>query len=110
MNVYAPGGDRTLAAHVVATLEQVFPTVLEVPLAEERVLIAFRTATSVDAVRERLAAAELPAGLWSVAQRTGAELGTAEAGEAAPLTDDRAPVEALTHAMLERRARRFARG
>jgi len=31
LNVYAPGGDRTLAEAVVATLADVFPTVLELP-------------------------------------------------------------------------------
>ena len=51
MNVYAPGGDPTLAEAVVATLAKVFPTVLELQVEEERVPIAFREPTSLDAVR-----------------------------------------------------------
>jgi spermidine synthase len=110
MNVYAPGGDRALTEAVVATLAEVFPSVLEVPLSEESVLFAFRSATTAAAARERLAAADLPAGLGEVARRTAAGLAPARPGGAGVLTDDRAPVEATTHAMLARRARRLGRG
>jgi spermidine synthase len=110
MNVYAPGGDRTLVEAVVATLATVFPTVLEVPLAEERVLIAFRNETSLERVRSLLAGPELPDELRDVARQVAAALRPAAAGAGLVLTDDRAPVEPLTHAMIARRDQLRARG
>jgi hypothetical protein len=74
MNVYAPG-DRTLAEAVVATLASVFPTVLELQVEEERVLIAFRKPTSLDAVRALLASPALPGELQPVARETAAASG-----------------------------------
>ncbi len=103
MNVYAPGGDRTLAEAVVATLAAVFPTVLEFPLAEERVLIAFREETSLDRVRALLSDPALPEELGAVAREATVALRPATPGRGAVLTDDRAPVEPLTHAMIVRR-------
>ena len=105
MNVYAPGGDPTLAEAVVATLASVFPTVFELQVEEERVLIAFREPTSPDAVRALLASPELPGGLQEVARGTAAALRVSAPGGAAVLTDDRAPVEQLTHRMIVRRDR-----
>ena len=74
MNVYAPGGDPTLAEAVVATLASVFPSVLELQVEEERVLIAFREPTSLDAVRALLASPALPGELQPVARETAAAL------------------------------------
>ncbi len=105
MNVYAPGGDRTLAESVVATLGRVFPTVLEVPLAEEEVLIAFREAIALDRVRSTLSGIALPEELRAVAQQTAAAVRPAVTGDGLVLTDDRAPVEPLTHSMIVRRDR-----
>ena len=105
MNVYAPGGDRTLAEAVVATLATVFPTVLELQVEEERVLIAFREPTSLDAVRALLTSPELPGELQPVARETAAALRRSVPGGAIILTDDRAPVEPLTHQMIMRRDR-----
>jgi hypothetical protein len=105
MNVYAPGGDRSLAEAVVATLETVFPTVLELPLAEESVLIAFREPVPLEMVRARLGSAELPGELAPVARGATAALRSASAGSGTVLTDDRAPVEPLTHQMILRRDR-----
>jgi spermidine synthase len=110
MNVYAPGGDRTLAGAVVATLAAVFPTVLELPLAEERVLLAFREQAPVDRLRARLADPAVPEELRGVARHTAAALRPADARPAAVLTDDRAPVEPLTRAMILRRDRLRAGG
>jgi spermidine synthase len=109
MNVYAPGGDRTLAEAVVATLMEVFPTVLEVPLAEEQVLIAFREKVTLEQVRSRLSGPGVPEGLRDVARQATASVRTA-AGQGFVLTDDRAPVEPLTHAMIVRRDRLRVRG
>jgi hypothetical protein len=105
MNVYAPGGDRTLAEAVVATLASVFPTVLELQVEEERVLIAFREPTSLDAVRALLASPALPGELQPVARETAAALRRSVPGGAILLTDARAPVEPLTHQMIMRRDR-----
>lgn len=105
MNVYAPGGDRTLAEAVVATLRRVFPTVLEVPLAEEEVLIAFREEVGMDRVLSRLSEEALPEELRAVARQTAAAVRPAVAARGLVLTDDRSPVEPLTHAMIVRRDR-----
>jgi spermidine synthase len=105
MNVYAPGGDRTLAEAVVATLAKMFPTVLELQVEEARVLIAFREPTSPDAVRALLASPELPGELEPVARETAAALRKSVPGGANVLTDDRAPVDPLTHQMIMRRDR-----
>ncbi len=105
MNVYAPGGDSTLAEAVVATLATVFPTVLELQVEEERVLIAFREPTSLDAVRALLTSPALPGELQSVARKTASALRRSVPGGAIILTDDRAPVEPLTRQMIMRRDR-----
>ncbi len=105
MNVYAPGGDRTLAEVVIATLAKVFPTVFELQREEERVLIAFREPTSPETVRALLASPEVPDEIRPVARETAAALRTAVSGGGIVLTDDRAPVEPLTHRMIVRRDR-----
>jgi len=111
MNVYAPGGDRTLVEPVIATLAAELPSVYEYRLAEESVLVAFRSAVAPEALRARLASAELPRELLPMAAKAASALQPAAAGGAAALTDDRAPVERLTREMLLRRdARRRARG
>jgi SAM-dependent methyltransferase len=110
MNVYAPGGDRTLAEAVVATLAGVFPTVLEFPLAEERVLLAFREPVGPDRVRASLSSPDLPDELRPIALEAERVLRPAPAGLGVVLTDDRAPVEPLTHEMITRRDRLRAEG
>ena len=110
MNVYAPGGDRRLAESVVATLATVFPTVLEFPLAEERVLLAFKEKIALEQVRSLLSDAQLPDELRDVARQATAALRPAAPGHGLVLTDDRAPVEPLTHAMIVRRDRVRAGG
>jgi predicted membrane-bound spermidine synthase len=84
LNVYAPDGDRTLAEAVVATLQTAFPTVLEVPLAEESVLIAFREPVPLGAVQARLGGPELPSALAPVAREVAATLRTAVPGRSSP--------------------------
>jgi MFS family permease len=110
MNVYAPGGDRTLAEAVVATLAEVFPSVLEFPLAEEQVLIAFKEKVAPERVRSLLSDPELPEELRDVARQATDALRPAAPGHGLALTDDRAPVEPLTHAMIVRRDRLRVRG
>jgi predicted O-methyltransferase YrrM len=110
MNVYAPGGDRTLAEAVVATLARVFPTVLEVPLAEEQVLVAFRDEVALERVRSLLSGPSVPEELRQPANQASATLRTAVPGDGLVLTDDRAPVEPLTHGMIVRRDRLRAGG
>ena len=89
-------------------MNAVFPAVFEVPLAEERVLLAFREPVSLDALRRRLAAPGRPGELSAIAREAAVLLRPAGAGRAPILTDDRAPVEPLTRGMIERRARRPA--
>ena len=103
LNVYAPGGDRTLAEAVVATLADVFPTVLELPLAEERVLVAFPVRVAPERVRSLLSNPDVPDELRGVAREAMTALQPAAPGHGAVLSDDRAPVEQLTHEMIARR-------
>jgi len=104
LNVYAPGRDRTLARVVARTMGEVFPTVLEFPLAEESVLFGFRRDTPLERLAPLLEREDLPAELRAVAMRARRELTPAPVfGE--PFTDDHAPVEQVTHAMIERHRR-----
>jgi hypothetical protein len=105
INVYAPGGDSTLAEAVVATLAKVFPTLLELQLEEERVLFAFREPTSLDAVRALLAGPTVPGELQPAARGAAGALRVPVPDRAVVLTDDRAPVEPLTRRMIVRRDR-----
>ena len=82
-----------------------FPSTFELQLEEERVLIAFREPTSLDAVRALLASPGVPAELQRVAGATAAALRTSVPGSAVVLTDDHAPVESLTRRMIVRRDR-----
>lgn len=110
LNVYAPGGDRTLARAVAATMGTVFPTVLEFPLAEESVLLGFREKTTVDRLAPLLSRSDVPGERRGIAGEARRVLAPA-AAFGRPLVDDLAPVEQLTHAMIERRdRRRRARG
>jgi len=109
LNVYAPGGDGRLAAAVAATLNSVFASVFELPLAEERVLFAFPEAVEIGRVRAALLQPGLPAELALVARRAAGELRPATAGGPL-LTDDHAPVERLTHEMIEAQHARTASG
>ena len=86
-----------------------FPTVLELPLAEERVLIAFREEVPPDTVRALLSDPDLPDELRPVARLATLTLRPAGPGDGV-LTDDRAPVEQLTHEMIARRDRLRAGG
>jgi spermidine synthase len=104
LNVYAPDGDPTLVSAVAATLRTVFPSVLELPLAEESVLLGFRRPVSADEISERLLRSELPGDLAAAAREVASALRPAAAGGPV-LRDDLAPVEQLTHAMLERHRR-----
>jgi predicted membrane-bound spermidine synthase len=105
LNVYAPGGDDTLARVVAATMARVFPTVLEFPLAEERVLLGFRRTVALERLVARLSRSDLPEEIRPVAREATLALRSVSGGGEV-LVDDRAPVEQLTHEMLERRDRR----
>jgi spermidine synthase len=105
LNVYAPGGDGRLSEAVVATLQSVFASVFELVLPEERVLFAFREPVTLDGLRAILSQPGLPSELELVARRAAVQLRPAVAGGVA-LTDDLAPVERITHRMIEERRRR----
>jgi predicted membrane-bound spermidine synthase len=109
LNVYAPRGDGELSEAVAATMASVFASVFELPLAEERVLFAFREPVELDQVRARLASPDLPPALDRVARRALRDLRPAVSGDRA-FTDDLAPVARLTHRMIERQRARLAAG
>jgi spermidine synthase len=105
LNVYAPRGDGELSEAVAATMVSVFASVFEIPLAEERVLFAFREPVELDQVRARLSSPDLPPALDRVARRALQKLRPAVSG-GRPFTDDLAPVARLTHRMIERQRAR----
>lgn len=95
----APGDDRLVAA-IAATLRVVFPTVhaIDVPNSFNTILVATArptTAENLRANREMLADPDLRA----IADEALANLRPVPEGGIV-LTDDRAPVEAITHAMI----------
>jgi len=101
LNVYAPGGDGELSGAVAGTMASVFASVFELPLAEERVLFAFREPVGLNELHDRLARENLPPELAWVARRALRELRPAVSNGRA-FTDDLAPVARLTHRMIER--------
>ena len=105
LNVFAPGGDGELSEAVASTMSAIFASVFELPLAEERVLFAFREAVGLDRVRARLASSDLPPALDRVARNALRDL-RSPVSEGRVFTDDLAPVARLTHRMIERQRAR----
>jgi spermidine synthase len=102
VNVVAPGGIGTLAGVVSVTLASVFPSVFEVPLTHNRILLGFREGVDLEELRARLNV-KATDGLQGVRQTARNRLRRALLGPAESiLTDDRAPVERLTQEMLAR--------
>jgi spermidine synthase len=103
VNVLALGGDGTLAAPVSATMASVFPSVYEMPLPDNRILFGFRESVSLESLRGRLARANAGNALGSVCQEAVNSLRPIVPAPSCPIfTDDHAPVERITHAMVER--------
>ncbi len=110
VNVFAPEGDRTLVDAVAATMNAVYPSVFEVPLEEESILLGFRRPVGQEELVARLASPGVPAAVRIVARAAAGRVRPRPGGSAAPVfTDDLAPVERMTHRMIVRR-RRAAQG
>ncbi len=105
VNVLALGGDDGVVGVVAATMATAFPAVFELPLRNQRILFGLREPVDVAGLRRRLDAADVPE-LGDVIRAARARLRPAvgRPGGTQVLTDDRAPVERLTNAMLARRA------
>jgi len=97
--------DGELSEAVAGTMASVFASVFELPLAEERVLFAFREPVELNELRGRLTRSDLPPELARIARRALGELRPAVTNGQA-FTDDLAPVAQLTHRMIERQRAR----
>lgn len=94
-----PGDDRLVAA-IAATLKEVFPSVhaIEIPDSFNTILVATVQPTSPENLRANRAYLSDPA-LREIADEALANLRPVPPGGTV-LTDDRAPVEAITHAII----------
>jgi spermidine synthase len=103
MNVlgsYAPGHDELVRA-VGRTMASVFPSVYAMPFSGNTVLVATGNRTELEGLRERLAAVSVES-LRPFARSMRTALRTVEPDGLAPLTDDHAPIEQMTHRLLLR--------
>jgi spermidine synthase len=102
VNVLALGGDGSLAGAVAATMAQVFPSVFELPLRNQRLLFGLLQPVDVEVLRSRLDGNEV-ADLAEVSRAIRSRLRSAMHGTDDPiLTDDHAPIERLTDDMVKR--------
>jgi len=103
INVFDVGSQQEVLASVVATLKQVYPSVMVVPAGyfSNKMVLAFARPQTLVSVRDRLAAVE-GRNPWQVLARKSATEITEPAVRpgAIVLTDDRAPVEEMTRRML----------
>jgi len=103
MNVlgsFAPGRDELVRA-VGRTMASVFPSVYAMPFSGNTVLVATADATELGALRARLAAVGV-AELRPLAASMRDLLQVLPADDLPPLSDDRAPIEQMTHRLLLR--------
>ena len=103
MNVlgsFAPGRDELVRA-VGRTMASVFPSVYAMPFSGNTVLVATADATELGALRARLAAVGV-AELRPLAASMRDLLQVVPADGLPPLSDDRAPIEQMTHRLLLR--------
>jgi spermidine synthase len=103
LNVFDAGRDHAILASTVATLRQVFPTVLGFEHGQGTwILYAFASVRSDEAGRSELAAAtNVPTRVIVAAARAAAALREFQPDGNAPVfIDDRAPIEQMTRRMI----------
>ncbi len=103
MNVFDPSPREDVLAAMVATLKQVYPSVMVLPAgyAGNRIVFAFTRPQSLASVRERLLAVDANSPALVLARKSAAEITEPPVRPgAAILTDDRAPIEEMTRHML----------
>jgi spermidine synthase len=103
LNVYDTNSREDVLAAMVATLKQVYPTVMVLPagFAGNKMVFAFTRHRSLDSVRASLAGVDAANPASAIAHKSATEIteppvriGTLV------MTDDRAPIEELTRRML----------
>ena len=103
MNVFDVSAHQDVLASMVATLKQVYPSVMVVPagILSNSMVFAFARPHSLDSVRDSLAAVK-GTNPWDVLARKSAGEITEPSVRmgAAVFTDDLAPIEAMTRRML----------
>ena len=100
LNVSAVPGDTRLVAGVAGTLASEFPQVLVWPaLRFNELVIGLSAAAQLAELRRRLAATDVPAPVRPLTRLLSAQM-QPQGASAHPWTDDRAPVEWITDAMI----------
>ena len=103
MNVFDVSSQQDVLAAMVATLKQVYPSVMVLPAGyvTNKMVLAFTRPQTLASVRERLAAVEGNHPWQALARKSAAEITEPPVRLGAiVLTDDRAPVEEMTRRML----------
>jgi len=102
MNLFDMGTKRELLISTVATLKQVYPTVVVLTVGTgNRMLLAFSKQTDAASIRARLESFDGDATVKRMARRAAAQLADFEVpAGAAVFTDDFCPVEEITRRML----------
>ena len=105
MNVFDVGSQQEVLAAMVATLKQVYPSVMVLPAGyfSNKMVLAFTRPQTLDSVRARLRAIEGNNPWQALARKSAAEITEPSVQPGAiVLTDDRAPVEEMTRRMLSK--------
>lgn len=103
MNVFDKGARGEVLDAMVATLKQVFPSVMILPagFSGNSMVFAFTRAHSLTSIRERLAAMEGEGAGQALARKAARDMTEPVARpDALILSDDRAPIEEMTRRML----------
>ena len=102
MNLFDTGTKQELLIPTIATLKQIYPTVVVLSVGSgNRMLLAFSRQTEVDSIRSRLRTYEGNPVVKRLAQRAAAQVADFQVpAGAAIFTDDFSPVEEITRRML----------
>lgn len=103
MNVFAPD-KRELLEPILNTAASVYPSVYKIPLRNNFIILATRSATSLETIKERLeeSGPKVVAALKPAAEYAAEYTEEYRFNEKAPVfTDDWAPVERITYQMLK---------
>ena len=103
MNLYAPA-KKEITGPALTTIAAAFPSVYEIPIGDNLLVLATKTKMSVEEVREKIKNAFVAekADLESINEYALRNISEFVANKKAPIfTDDWAPVELITHKMIK---------
>ena len=103
MNLFDIGERQEISASTIATLRQVFPTVVVLPggFSGNNIVFAFVHSRSLDTIRQRLVAVQGDQPWQQLARKAATQIIEPKpVPEAVVFTDDRAPIEEMTRRML----------